>query len=247
MPLEDGSPTPEEITATAEAEATVKASAAAPPEFVAKADYDKLAEHVGKLTTTLEDAGKRLAIVDKVANLLAGKPESALSAQEQAVVTELKRLMPHILPHADFLDHAPKLLETVAEASKAASETLVSAAFDYQLRLQADAGLKVDDPKANFYIGTAIKEWINQDGTRRARFWRGDHSVVKEGFDEIKAVVIDPLRRGDKSKVVSITRTRPVNAGPGSPGGSGGAGETTVDFRDRKAVRAALSAALATP
>ena len=235
--------TPEQL----EAKATEEAAKAAekPPEYVSKADYDALFAHTTKLTEGMEKVGERLAVIDKVAAMLAGKPEPLLTPQEQDVVSELRRLMPHILPNAAFLDHAPKLLEVVEGASKATTDTLVNAAFSYQLELQKDAGISIEDPKANFYVGAAIREFVNQDPGRKARFWRGDRSVIKEGFEEVKKTVLDPLRTTDRRKTAGIVAARPVNAAPAGSAGVSGTGAPSIDFTDRKSVRDAFKAALA--
>lgn len=236
--------TPEQVEAKAAEDAAAAAAATVAPEFVPRADFDRLVAEMGSLKGTLTEAGTRLQVIDKVAAMLQGKEESTLTKDEQTVVSELKRLMPHVLPNAKFLDSAPQLLKTVESAQKAAGDALVQAAYGYQLELQGESGMTVDDPKTNFYIGTAIKEWINQDNTRRQRFWRGDRTVVKEGFDEVKGV-LGSTRLTTKRATIETVGKRPQNAGPGA-GRAGASGETTtVDVSDRKSVREAFKAALA--
>ena len=233
----DDTPTPD-VTPEVTPEVT-------PPEYVPKAEFDRLVTEMGSLKGAFTEQGTRLALLDKVAAVLTGKEESTLTKDEQTVVSELKRLMPHVLPNAKFLDQAPQLLKTVEAAQKGAGDALVQAAFGYQLELQGEAGMAVNDDKANFYIGTAIKEWINQDNSRRARFWRGDRTVVKEGFDEVKGV-LSATRMTTKRTTMETVNSRPKNAGPGA-GRAGTSGDVapTVDFTDRKAVRDAFKAALA--
>lgn len=242
MPNEDGTPTQEELTAQAAADAA-KETKPPEPEFVSKAEYNTLLSQVSTLATLLAESGKKLEVFDKVAEILTGKPAETLTKEEQVVVGELKRLMPHILPNAPFLDHAPAILKTVQTASQAASEQLIQAAFETQLTLQQEAGVKIDDPKINTYIAGAIKEYVNQDKTRQARFWRGDRTVIKEGFDEVKTALLDPTRLAGKKQTMEIVGTRPQTRAPHGAAG-GGEGEKPLDFRDRKAVRAAFSAAL---
>ena len=214
------------------------------PDVVSRAEYDELVGHTKKLTTSLIEAGKKLEVIDKVAAMLQGKEESTLTKEEQLVVSELKRLMPHIIPNLKALDTLPDMKKVVDGAAQATSDTLVQAAFAYQLELQQEAGIPVADDKTNFYIGTAIKEWINQDQTRRARFWRGDRTVVQEGFAEVKKSVIDPFRTGVKTSAAEIVKHRPKSA---APAGSAGVGEGPqgLDYSNPKAVREALKAALA--
>ena len=161
---------------------------------------------------------------------------------------ELKRLMPHILPNAKALDSIPQMVKVVEDSSKVAADSLVQAAYGYQLELQKAANMDVEDTKANFFVASAIKDWVNQDNDRRVRFWRGDRTVIKEGFDEVKKVLIDPIRKSNKQDIGATIRHRPNNAAPaGSPGAGSEGGPKALDFRDPKAVRAAFKAALATP
>ena len=213
------------------------------PEYVSKADYDRVVADVATLKESLTTAGQKLSVIDKVAEMLAGKKDSGLSTEEQAVVTELRRLMPHVLPNAKALDSMPQLVETVQAASKAAAQGLVEAAHGYLLELQSDSGMNVGDAKVNFHIGSAVKEWVNQDNSRRERFWRGDRTVIKEGFEEVKAM-FSGARRDEKRTVMETVTSRPRNTGPtGSPGAAGS--PKTLDFSDKKSVRDAFKAALA--
>ena len=130
-------------------------------------------------------------------------------------------------------------------AARTAAEALTQAAFGYQLELQAEAGLKVDNPKLNKFIGGAIKDWINEDRDRGSRFWRGDRSVIQEGFKEIAETVGATFRRAEKQAITQVNFARPASKSPGG-GTSGANGEVpTVDFADKKSVRAAFRAALA--
>ena len=210
-------------------------------EFVPKAEFDKMVAEVGSLKGALTDAGQKLQLLDKVAEVIAGKPTATRSKDEQVVVDELYRLMPQL----KYLDRAPDLIKQVEAAQRGAAEGLVQAAFGYQLELQQEAGLKVDDPKTNFYVGTAIKEWINQDNTRRTRFWRGDRTVVKEGFDEVSAALLSPTRVTAKRATMDTVNGRPKNAGPTGSAGASGSEGPTIDFTNKQSVRAAFKAALA--
>ena len=226
----------------------VEVPAAPAPEPASKADYDSLVAQVATLQASLGEAGKKLEVIDRVKDqlttLITGKEASTLTVEEQAVVKELQRLMPHILPDAGALKALPDIAQTVQAASRAAAESLVQAAYGCQLELQQEAGLKVDDPKVNKLISAGLKEWINEDKTRRDRFWRGDRTVLKEGFDEVKAV-ISGGRRADKAATLSTVTARPRSTSPaGSPGANGEA-PPTVDFNDKRSVREAFKSALA--
>jgi hypothetical protein len=210
-------------------------------EFVPKADFDKVLAEMGTLKGALTDAGQKLQMLDKVAAALTGKPGATRSKDEQVVVDELYRLLPQL----KYLDQAPDLIKQVQAAQAGAAEGLVQAAYGYQLELQQEAGIKVDDPKTNFYVGTAIKEWINQDNTRRARFWRGDRTVVKEGFDEVSAALLSPTRVTAKRATMETVNGRPKSGAPAGGAGGGTSEGPTVNFQDPKSVRAAFKAALA--
>lgn len=213
-------------------------------EVVSKAQFDAIVAEMGSLKAAYADAGAKLQVVDKVAALLTGKPESTLTKDEQAVVAELQRLMPHILPNAKFLDKAPELIKAVDAAQKGAAAGLVQAAYGYQLELQQAAGVKIDDPKVNFYVGTAIKEWMNQDNSRRTRFWQGDRTVIKEGFDEVSSALLSPTRVSAKRTTMETVNGRPKSASPASGAGVQGTEGSTVDFTNKQSVRAAFKAAL---
>lgn len=239
MPDDQRNTTQEDLADQAAAASTEVAAGEPKQEFVSKAEYDTLTGRLDAMTVSLEAAGKRLAVIDQVATMLTGRKEADQTPEEKAVVTELRR----ILPELQHLHRIPKMADVVEQASKTASETLVTAAYAYQLELQQAANVKVDDPKLNTYVAAGIKEWMNQDTSRQARFWRGDRSVIKEGFEEVKAAVIDPLRSGDRRAVAALVGTRPRNAAPAGGAGAG-SGERGLDFADRKAVRAAFKDAL---
>ena len=232
---------PETDALTEPVEPIVEPVSPAPTETVSKADFDRIAGELETLKTAYTEAGKRLTVIDRVAEMLTGKSDSPLSDNDQAVVKELHR----ILPQLKHLDSLPKITQTVDAAARAAADALTQAAFGYQLELQQEAGLKVDDADANYMIGSAIKEWINADQGRRARFWRGDRTVVKDGFETVQNKLLGPARRQDKTATLQTVASRPRNSAPGG-GSQGAGGETqTVDFKDPKAVRAAFKAALA--
>jgi hypothetical protein len=235
MPDEVNAQTPEEIAAAA-------APVVAAPETVSKADYDKMAAEVEGLKGALAGAGQKLAVLDKVAEALGDKPAgSTLTKEEQAVVAELQRLMPHILPNAKLLDQAPQLLQTVQSASRAAAQGMVEAAYGYQLELQNGAGLKTDDQDFNFVVGGAIKEFINADKDRQARFWRGDRTVIEEGFKHVQKHFGGTSR---SKAAMDTVNSRPRNTGPTGQAGATGSPKV-VDFADKKSVRDAFKAALA--
>lgn len=215
------------------------------PEVVSRAEFDRLLHNSKLMADALVEAGKRLEIVDKVAAMLGGKSEDTLTKEERAVVEELKRLMPHVIPEASNLAMIPKMKQVVEAASKSTVDTLVQGAFAYQLELQQEAGIKVDDPKANHYIAASIKEWINGDPERRARFWRGDRSLIKEGFEDVRKSVIDPLRTGEKKEVGTVVKHRPANAAPPGSSGLPASEPGKLDYMNPKAVREAFKAALA--
>lgn len=221
------------------AEAPVDATPA--PETVSKADFDQVVAELGSLKAAYGEAGKRLAVIDKVAEMLTGgKQDASLSDNDQAVVKELHR----ILPELEHLKTLPGIKQAIESTGQAAATALTQAAFGYQLELQAEAGIKTDDQEANYLVGGAIKDWINMDSNRRARFWRGDKAVVKEGFETVRTKLLGPARRQTTADTLRTVASRPHNGAPG--GGSQGAGSEppTVDFRDPKAVRAAFRTAL---
>ena len=214
------------------------------PDTVSRAEFDQLVGYSKTLAGALTEAGKRIAVIDKVSAMLTGKPEDSLTKEERAVVVELQRLMPHILPNAKFLDEMPGVKDVVDKAAVATAETLVNAAFTYQLDLQKAAGLPIDDPKLNRLVAGAVRDYINEDKTRQARFWRGDRDVVRDAFDDAKALVTANARVAGKQSVADIVKHRPKSSAPGS-GSTPGEGDTGLNFMDPKAVRAAMKAALA--
>lgn len=228
-----------------EPEVTPEATLEPKPEFVPKADFDKLVGELDGLKTAYGEAGKRLSVIDKVAAMLTGKEESTLSTEEKAVVSELQRLMPHILPNAKALDSLPNIAKTVEAASKAAADGLAQAAYGYQLELQAEAGVPVDNPGLNRLIGVGIRDWLNMDQNRATRFWRGDRAVIQEGFKEVHEMALGPVRRASKQGIMSTVSSRPKNASPGGGGAPSNGEVPTIDFQDKKSVRAAFKTALA--
>ena len=213
------------------------------PESVSKAEYDALLGKVSQLEGSLAKAGERLSIIDRVAEVVTGKSAQAtLSKEDEAVLTELNRLIPGL----KHLNSLPQLAQTMQTAAKTAAESLTQAAYGYQLELQQESGVKVDDPKVNFFIGTAIKEWINQDQGRRERFWRGDRTVIQEGFKDVKASVLDGLRQQSKVDTLKTNFSRPKSSAPAGGASATGTGPAAVDFTDKKSVRDAFKAALAT-
>lgn len=213
-------------------------------EYVSKTDHEKVLAEVASLKESLTGAGEKLAILDRVAEMLVGKSaESPLSKEEQLVVAELRKLMPHVVPNIKFLDQAPQLAQTIQQATKTATESLTQAAYGYQLELQADAGLDTKDAKFNYLLGNSIKEWINQSPDRRARFWRGDRTVIEEGFKEVKPYFA-PAQRAERREMAQTLQTRPKNSAPAGAGAPNGEGRGAPDMSDRKSVRAAIMAAI---
>ena len=211
------------------------------PDVVTRAEFDQLIAQNKTLAGALLDAGKKLEVVDKVADMLRGKSADTLTEQEQSVVKELHRIMPNL----KALDSLPTIEKAVQQASAVASETLVQAAFGYQLELQEAAGIRIDDPKTNRVVAGALRDYMNEDKTRGERFWRGDRTIIKEAFDDVKSSVLDPLRTGEKKAVGDIVKHRPKNAAPVGSAGAGGGGEPgKINFQDPKAVREAFKAAL---
>lgn len=219
--------------------------AAETPQYVSKVDYDTLVGEFQSLKLSNVEIGKWLPLINRVASALVGKPESTLKPEELQVVGELKRLMPHVLPNIEALDSLPQIQSTIQSAAMAAADALAQASFGYQLELQTEAGLKVDDPKLNRFVGVAIKEWINEDRNRAERFWRGDRTVIQEGFKEVLETVGATFRRSEKQDTLRVVAARPRSASPGGGSQASNGEVPSVDFQDKKSVRAAFRAALA--
>lgn len=217
--------------------------APAAPASVSREEFDTLVRHSRTLEGQLVEAGKRIGLIDRVAAMLTGKPEDTLTKEERAVVTELQRLMPHILPNAKFLEEIPKVKDVVDRAAGATAETLVNAAFAVQLDLQQSAGFPIDDPKLNRLVAGSIRDYINEDKTRQARFWRGDRAVVQEAFDDAKSLIATSTRVAGKQTLAETVKHRPKSSAPVS-GGTPGAGQEGLNLMDPKSVRAAMKAAL---
>lgn len=161
-----------------------------------------------------------------------------LSDRDKAILAELHRLVPG-LKHVEDI---PKLKEALTTAGAAAQEGMADAAWAYQLTLQKESGVGADDGELNEMIGVNIREWVKKEPERLKRYFRGDKDVIREGYEAVTSKLFGPARLAKKREMVV---KKPVV--PGARGSSGGPGGTVtqVDFSDRKAVRSALRAALA--
>ena len=209
-----------------------------PADAVSKAEFDALQTKLADVTNKLGGLSETAALVEKAKQIFfkqdTGTP---LSKDDMAVRTELLRIMPEL----KNVPNISEALQQIKTSAAAAQSGIHASAWNFQQSLQRDYKIGVDDPEMAEMIGVNIKEWINKDPARVQRYFAGDtKEIVKEGFEHVVGKLLGPARLAKKRDVVARVANAPIVPARGGVAGVDGGKSASLDFSDKKSVRAAL-------
>lgn len=220
---------PDAAAAAAEAKAAQEAKDAKASEL--EKSVGELKGTVGKQLEELTHLRGKTAILDKLQEVLGGKP---VNKEEEFVTQEIRRRLGGDLDDvAKIKAVLPAVVEMLSAMQQEKLTEKVDAAQDVLGKEMEKAGLDPEDDEVFAYMEDAIAGVIKRDPELQKLWGQGQtKKAVSKAFDKFNAKTFAPLRARSKRSAVDTILSAPKATPRGSAPAPTGQGSKTVDTRD---------------
>lgn len=220
---------PDAAAAAAEAKAAQEAKDAKASEL--EKSVGELKGTVGKQLEELTHLRGKTAILDKLQEVLGGKP---VNKEEEFVTQEIRRRLGGDLDDvAKIKAVLPAVVEMLSAMQQEKLTEKVDAAQDVLGKEMEKAGLDPEDDEVFAYMEDAIAGVIKRDPELQKLWGQGQtKKAVSKAFDKFNAKTFAPLRARSKRSAVDTILSAPKATPRGSAPAPNGQGSKTVDTRD---------------
>ena len=207
----------------------VKAAPAAVIDSVKPEEMAALKRDYAERVKELEGLKSKSAVLDKLAEVFAGKSEDPKDA---FVRKELQRLVPELSDIAKIKEVLPMIVEALGAQAEEKVEGRAGDAVEIMQGLMTKAGLDAKDKDACGYVEEALTREIRGNKDLTALWASGrTKDAVNKAFEKVSSKLFAPIRANTKRAAVSM-QTESPKAGPIAGTSVGGTEKPKVDLKD---------------